>query len=1194
VTVRTLIRRSLRFYWRTHLGVVLGAAVSATILVGALVVGDSVRASLRGMALARLGNVVLAMAPQDRFFRAALADNLVARYPFGWGRFSREGGAAAGGRSGPPHNGGTEPHPKAALPGGSGTETVPPPQAAPAGVISEQEERTVTRAQLGWPPIIAPVLQLRGLAASSDGTARANRVQVLGIDGRFWALGGAWNLFKEPGEDSVVLNDHLATQLGVQVGDDVVIRVEEPSLLPRDAPLSDDTNTAVALRLTVAAIATDSDFGRFSLQANQVPPYNAYLLLARLQREAKQPGRANLLLVGGGHPMLVNPSGLQEAIHSCWSLADADLELRELPMVQRIELRSRRIFLDPPVEVVAKKIRNPVGVLTYFVNEFRVDDRSAPYAMATAIGHLTHLPVTEGSSTGMDLQESSLEDGGTSINTELAKDLHAKLGDDLTLTYYVLGAMRKLEARRTTFRIAAIVPIEGIAADRELMPAFPGISEAESCQDWRPGIPIDLKKIRKLDEAYWAKYRGTPKVFITLPKAREIWGNRFGSLTAIRWSAWYDTMGQLGAIDYELRSRLDPKSLGLVFQPVREQAMAASGQAMDFGQLFLGFSFFLIAAALLLMGLLFAFGIEQRTEEVGTLLALGFPPKTVRRLLLGEGAALAVLGSVLGAACGTLYTRLVLRGLSTVWQGAVAGASLQFHAELSTVAMGAGASILVAMLAMWLVLRRQARRPARELLAGPEELAMAPVVGGRGRGRLSLWIAAAALTGGLVLVGLALARGDRGAAGAFFGAGGLLLLSGLSASHALLSRLSALQSSSTFLSPRPRLTLRSLGVRNAARRRGRSLAVIGLLACGSFLVVAVGANRHDPAADAHLRSSGTGGFALYGESALPVYRDLNSPEGRKAFGLNAKTMEGVSIVQLRLHEGDDASCLNLNRAQRSRLLGVRPEDLESRNAFGFERLPAGGTGWPVLRSGADRHESVPAIGDDNTVTWGLGKALGSLIPYADEAGKEVPLQIAGVIGNSILQGSLLIAEDRLTALFPSESGYRVFLIDAPPDRVEAVSKELSRALRDIGLELTPAARRLAEFNAVENTYLSIFQALGGLGLLLGSVGLGIVVLRNVLERRGELALLRAVGFPKRSIQWLILVEHWGLVALGLACGVAAAAVAVLPALRSPGAGVPYLFLIYTLAAVAASGLLWTWLAALVALRGPLLAALRNE
>ena len=66
MTIWTLIFRSLRFHARAHLGALLGAAVGSAVLIGALVVGDSVRGSLRDMALARLGKVQLELAANDR------------------------------------------------------------------------------------------------------------------------------------------------------------------------------------------------------------------------------------------------------------------------------------------------------------------------------------------------------------------------------------------------------------------------------------------------------------------------------------------------------------------------------------------------------------------------------------------------------------------------------------------------------------------------------------------------------------------------------------------------------------------------------------------------------------------------------------------------------------------------------------------------------------------------------------------------------------------------------------------------------------------------------------------------------------------------------------------------------------------------------------------------------------------------
>ena len=224
--------------------------------------------------------------------------------------------------------------------------------------------------------------------------------------------------------------------------------------------------------------------------------------------------------------------------------------------------------------------------------------------------------------------------------------------------------------------------------------------------------------------------------------------------------------------------------------------------------------------------------------------------------------------------------------------------------------------------------------------------------------------------------------------------------------------------------------------------------------------------------------------------------------------------------------------------------------------------------------------------------WALHVKVGDIIDYPNETGGTFQIRIAGFLANSILQGDLVISEKNFVKHFPSASGYRVFLIDS--DNPDVTAEELSFSLEDYGLELTPASRRLAEFSQVQNTYLDIFQALGGLALLLGSVGLGVVVLRNVLERRGELALLQAVGFRKGALHWLVLAEHGGLLVLGLVGGVVSALLAVAPSLTAPGQGLPVDLLQWIVGGILVSGLFWTWLASMAALRGPLLPALRSE
>jgi ABC-type antimicrobial peptide transport system permease subunit len=148
------------------------------------------------------------------------------------------------------------------------------------------------------------------------------------------------------------------------------------------------------------------------------------------------------------------------------------------------------------------------------------------------------------------------------------------------------------------------------------------------------------------------------------------------------------------------------------------------------------------------------------------------------------------------------------------------------------------------------------------------------------------------------------------------------------------------------------------------------------------------------------------------------------------------------------------------------------------------------------------------------------------------------------------------------------------------------------ALEDYGLQLTSTHSRLGDFNKVQNTYIQIFQMLGALALLLGSAGLGVVVLRNVLERRGELALLQAVGFRKRSLHWLVFNEHGWFLFMGIGFGLGCSFLATQPALMANSN--PFDFSNGTLAGIFISGLFWTWLATAIALRGKLLPALRSE
>jgi len=237
---------------------------------------------------------------------------------------------------------------------------------------------------------------------------------------------------------------------------------------------------------------------------------------------------------------------------------------------------------------------------------------------------------------------------------------------------------------------------------------------------------------------------------------------------------------------------------------------------------------------------------------------------------------------------------------------------------------------------------------------------------------------------------------------------------------------------------------------------------------------------------------------------------------------------------------------------------------------------------------------VNAVADNATVVWALGKKLGDTIDFVDSKGNSFKIRIAGVMGNSVLQGSLIISEDNFAKRFAGQDGYRMFLVDSPPELSGEVMEKMSTSLEDFGLDITTTAKRLARFSAVENTYLSIFQLLGGLSLILASVGLGMVVLVNVLDRQGELAMLRAVGFTRKKLRNMVIIEHFGLLLLGLICGVVAAVIAVLPALMTPGRDLGFGILTIIIALLVGFGILFIWLSARTALRGELMDSLRKE
>ncbi len=652
------------------------------------------------------------------------------------------------------------------------------------------------------------------------------------------------------------------------------------------------------------------------------------------------------------------------------------------------------------------------------------------------------------------------------------------------------------------------------------------------------------------------------------------------------------------AYEKNLRATLDPSQSGLAVIAVRADSEAASQGAVNFGEYFLYFSFFLVVSAVLLTGLFFKLGVEQRLREIGLLRAIGFDTARLASIFLVEGFGLAVLGTAAGLLGALAYAALMTLGLRTWWIGAVGTRLLRLHVSAASLILGSTAGILTAQLCILWTLRGLRRFTSRALLHGESGLQVASAP----RARRGLLMAGAFTAFGLLTL-LAAALGRIPQVAAFFSIGVLMLSTLLCIQWVWLARGGVSLEARSGLS-----ALSRLGFRNATWRPGRSLLCISLMASATFIIVAVDSFRRTGPTTLADRKSGTGGYELLAESLLPVAYDLNSTSAQQSLNFSAgaiAALRNVRIDPFRVRPGDDASCLNLYLPRNPRILGV-PSSFIQQGRFAFQQSLARtreekSNPWLLLDANPG-DGAIPAIADANSLTYNLHLKVGEEFVFNAGAARPIRLRIVAALSDSLFQRELLISEQNFLSLFaadPAAAGFHFFLLDLSSaaggsSRAAQVSSALESSLSDFGFDASSAADRLAAFHRVENTYLSTFQALGGLGLLLGTFGLAAVLLRNILERRRELALLRAVGYRPADLAWLVVAENAWLLFAGLGTGVASALVAVTPVLLERGSRLPALSLAALLSEVLVVGLLASLVAVAAVVRMPLLPVLRAE
>jgi ABC-type antimicrobial peptide transport system permease subunit len=1077
MSLSKLILKSAWFYRKLNLTIVLGIALSTAILVGALIIGDSVKYSLQQITEQRLGKTSQVVTAGERLFGQQLATELAKK---------------------------------------TGTET-------------------------------AALLRANGFAVIDGGNLRINQLAVWGIDSTYGNFANDSKSFVLNGNE-VAINENLASLAKLKVGDEFLLRLNKLNTFPANTPFVSEEETTVSFRVSVARILNTDELGNFNLQNIQSAPRNVFLNLQWLNEQMGLQQKANVLLVTES----VSNTELIQELQKSWKLNDLNLEIRENPELNYTELISDRVFVEPAVEQFClNKLPGSQAIFSYFINEFTLKGKQTPYSFVSS--------------------DPTLSGNQMTVSNWLSDDLSVKVNDTIRLSYFEVGPLRRLVLKDTSFWVGQIYELAGEKADVNRMPVIPGLSDAGNCRDWKTGVPVDLKKIRTKDEDYWKAHKGTPKAFVSLETAQKLWGNRFGQSTAIR-------IDGLKKAEFEntLLAGLLPAQLGFEVRDVKTDGLAAASGGTDFGGLFIGLSFFVLFAAVLLAFLLFKLYLGFRKTEIGTLTALGFSFPAIRKLFVAEASVFVLVGILIGIPFSIFYNHLILKAINTIWVDIVRTSIVNIHIRPVSLMMGSLIIAVMSFTAIWFILNRFLKNEAIALQRKS-------VSGKVKSGKRSLLIGLALIVLSFIIL---FAKGFRSGEinPEFFFISGFGLLPGLILIFDYWMRRLAVQEKAMHFSMRTMLLKRISG------ERRRNVMIVSFLSVGVFMVVSTGLNRKDLTSNAELPSSGTGGYDYFVETTMPVLFDVNTPKGREDLDIP----DDAQIVQFQLQPGDDASCLNLNKISRPRLIACNPAAFDERSAFTFvtrtDDLDAQHPWLTLNKTLTD--DVIPAIADQTVIQWGLMKKVGDTLLYKTEEGKDLKLKLVGGLANSVFQGNVIIADEHFNRAFPSVSGSNVFLIDVPD--TTAVAKDLQTGMRNYGPEISLTTDRLLSFYTVENTYLNIFLMLGALGLLIGTLGLGILILRITFEQIPEYALLLSLGFSKPIIQRMVMREKLFLMIVSVVIGLIPAILSGLPTLMSSLYANLWIWLPAISVLVILSGAIFSFVAIRMAFKQNLVGALRND
>ncbi|TLX76443.1 FtsX-like permease family protein [Labilibacter sediminis] len=862
-----------------------------------------------------------------------------------------------------------------------------------------------------------------------------------------------------------MINPTLASELRLNENESLVLRLPAPGLVPSGSLFVTETYTT-SLRLEYEGILETEAGGNISLLNEQRLPLNIFVNRHELSETMEVPGKINLI-------MSDRIIGTDE-INSAWHHEVSGLSVQARKGYS--ELSSDRVFLQYEVlEALGLTNSEMNRMYSYLGNSIRLESESIPYSFITAMD---------------EYQGQTLLSDEVILADYSAKRLNADVGDEVWISFFTSQDFKTLVTDSLQLKIKQIVPLSELVKDNTLSAHFPGISDVESCTAWDSDLPIDMDLITEEDEKYWELYHSTPKAILPYEAVEDLWGHTYGYATGVRIPGEKPDLSALNAAMFGVQ----------VVHP-RESGIYAAKNGVDFAGLFLALGFFIIMGAILLMIVPLSEMIHKRKSELELLKALGYTIKRIRYLLWMESAPVVVFSSIAGVLTGLLYTALIIFLLNTFWSGATHTSSLSVYSNVFTLGMAFVVGIVLSLI----VLRRVISRHLKDKVSSVKSEASSLLM------KKTLLFVALTLTLTIAVYNLFFISSV-----ALFAITGVMLM----LTFALWGEyhISKRGGATTKDFKQEKLTWRTL----LANKKQAVLSYLSL-ATGVFIVFSVGLNRQDFNNPSKL-SQTTGGYDLWCDSSIPVYHNMNTAEGKKK--LNLSGLSGnPDVLQCLRYKADEASCLNLNKVSTPTVLGVDMHQLFESELGIVNNMYETDKDGLLKRLLQAKDNVYPVLVDATVLQWSLVKSLGDTIYYTGNNGQEVAVQLVCTLPNTIFQGHVLMDKELFSQIWPDITGSEIFLLDTEPDAINQTKTMLSQAMYEYGVRVSTTSERLAQFNTVTDTYLTIFMTLGGIGLLIGIMGFVIVIRKNLNVRQYEIEMYARLGFSKQKTEAILYREN---------------------------------------------------------------------